>query len=234
MSKAVVLARTIQTEWLDAMVEVYLATKEHEEVKEKINGYLAGFITSPTVLRKTREILMRTWVDVDESLLAARDWGLKIWSSCPRDERIAVHWGMLLLVFPIFRDLCATIGKLDDIQEEITLSQIKRRIYELWGERTTLVHSLPKNMQTLRYFEAVAMLKPGYYKTTKRVLHSSEVISFLLFAAMQAGGKLYYNLTEIAKFKELFPFEYAVRVEDLQNSGVFKVDRFGGEAVVSI
>lgn len=234
MSKAIVFSRSLRPEWLDRTVDIYLETEDKKQVKAKINEYLAGFIASPTNLRKTREILLHAWVNVEEVQKELRDWGLKVYQECPPEERVAVHWAMLLTAFPLFKDLCCIIGKLSAIQEEITLAQITRRVYEIWGERTTLVHSIPKIMKTVRECGVLEMGKPGCYKVVKKKVANQEVILFMLYAIMKTRGRLYHNFGELAGVAEFFPFNYEVELQAFYDSPFFKVDRIGGEIVVSI
>jgi hypothetical protein len=218
-------------------VEICLETENPDEIKQKINEYLADYIDSPTVLRKTREILMRIWVysdGINESVIPIRKKALSIYRTCSEKERLALHWAMLLLAFPIFKDLCQIIGKLAELQEEISLAQVKRRVYELWGERTTLEHSLSKNIKTLKDCGILTQLKPGLYRINRRQITNPAIINLMISAVMRTNDKLYYSLSTINRLKELFPFEYHVDSMMINESQEFKLDRIGGEPVVGI
>ena len=62
---------------------------------------------------------------------------------------------MLLLYYPVFVDVTGMIGKISSMQDSFSLAWLKDKIFEEWGERTTLLHTLPKIMQTLRQLGAV-------------------------------------------------------------------------------
>jgi hypothetical protein len=141
---------------------------------------------------------------------------------------------MMLMAFPVFRDLCTIVGKLSDMQDEVTLSQVQRRIYEIWGERNTLVHAIPKNIKTLREFGALEQVKPGVYRVVRHTVKDKDVGCILLYAALKTGGKLYQSVSGIDRLKELFPFDLNLGMDDLYQSDLFKIDRIGGEPVVSI
>jgi hypothetical protein len=234
MSKAVVFARAIKPEWLDKTVEILFKTQNRDEVKQNINEYLAHYIESSTNVRKTREILMNVWVDIDDNNLPFREKALELFKNSPQSDRLAIHWAMMLLAFPIFRDLCAIIGKLIDMQEEILLSQVKRRVFEIWGERSTLIHSVPKNIKTLKDCGVLEQVRPGVYKVIKHEIMNRDVVCLLIHAVFKTGDKLYYRFLSIDKLKELFPFIINIGIDELNQSGVFKLDRIGGETVVSI
>jgi len=234
MSKAVVLARPIKPEWLDMTAELLAETRDMDEIKESINEYVSHSIKSSINVRKTREILINTWVEVDSGNREFRERALQVYKECPQTDRTAVHWAMMLMAFPVFRDMCTIIGKLSDMQEEVILSQVQRRIYEIWGERNTLVHAIPKNIKTLKEFGALEQVKRGVYRAVRRTVKDRDVGCILLYAVLKTSGKLYQSVAGIDRLKELFPFELNLGMDDLYQSDLFKIDRIGGEPVVSI
>ncbi|MDA8227467.1 MAG: hypothetical protein M0T74_07140 [Desulfitobacterium hafniense] len=234
MSKTVSLARSIKPEYLDNIVNICLTTSEFEEIKAHINEYLSHHIESSINIRKTREILLNTWVNIPKELIEFRNNALEIYKSATNSERIAIHWAMLILAFPIFKDLCSIIGKLADVQETVTITQIKRRIFEQWGERSTLFHCINKNVKTLKDFGVLSQTKPGVYTTPKIKITDVRCTSLLVYSALKSNGKLYSNLSGLESFPELFPFLFDVKYEELQSVSIFKIDRIGGEIVVSV
>jgi hypothetical protein len=234
MSKTISLSRSITPDYLDMTVEIYSNTSDIEEIKTKINEYLSGHIESSTNLRKTREILLNTWVNIPEELNVVRNKALEIYKSVPRVERKAIHWAMLILAFPIFKDLCSIIGKLSDVQETVTLAQIKRRIFEQWGERATLLHSTDKIIKTLKDFNVLSQVKPGIYTTPKLKIEDARITSLLIYSVLKSNEKLYTNLSGVEHYPEFYPFLLNVNFEELHNVGLFKIDRIGGEIVVSL
>jgi len=234
LSKPVVLSRSLKPEWLDFTVESWLENRDPQQTRNQLNRYLSAQIGSAIVLRKTREILIHTWVEVEDSLIALRDLGVSVYRACPSEERLAVHWMMLLAAYPLFRDLCGIVGKLASIQDEFSTSQITRRIFELWGERSTLVHSLSKNIKTLKEFGAIRQRRPGYYERVRKPIRDDRVIEFMLYGMIKCGQKLYQSIAEFERQKELFPFEFEANLEHLVQSKQLKLDRVGGELVASL
>lgn len=232
MSRPVVITRTLKPEWLDETVELYIGSQNIEEVKTELNRYLADYINSKTNLIKTRSILLNTWVNVDDGAILLRDRAVHAYKNSAKEERIAIHWAMMLVAFPFFRDLCAIIGKLSDMQSEISTAQIRRRVYELWGERTTLACAIDKNMATLCHCGVIKAVKSGRYVPVKQSIKDKEIIRLLIYAVVHSDDKLYHGFSSIMKFKELFPFDYDIGLEDISGTDFFSIDRMGGEIVV--
>ena len=62
MAKIVGLSRNLKLQWLNKVVELASSNLTEQEIKDQLNEYLSFEISSPTNLRKTREILMNIWV----------------------------------------------------------------------------------------------------------------------------------------------------------------------------
>ena len=56
---------------------------------------------------------------------------------------------------PSFSDICSFIGKITAIQETFTTAWLKQKLSDYWGERPTLIHSIDKILQTLKYFGVI-------------------------------------------------------------------------------
>src|SRR5699024_10108969 len=104
-----------------------------------LNEYLSYEIGSPTVLRKTREILMNIWVYENDYTDSLRNEALRLIQK-DSDYALTVHWCMMLAAYPVFRDMCRLIGKIGEFEEKITMKQIKQKLFDEWGERSTLYH----------------------------------------------------------------------------------------------
>ena len=62
MAKMVGLSRNLKFQWLNKVVELASGELTEQEIKDQLNEYLSFEISSPTNIRKTREILMNIWV----------------------------------------------------------------------------------------------------------------------------------------------------------------------------
>ena len=141
MAKIVGLSRNLKLQWLNKVVELASSNLTEQEIKDQLNEYLSFEISSPTNLRKTREILMNIWVYENDISNKLREEAISIVRDMP-EYALAAHWCMMLATYPVFVDMCKLIGRLSEFQDEITLSQIKQKLYDEWGERTTLYLSL--------------------------------------------------------------------------------------------
>lgn len=232
MAKIVGLSRAIKLEWLDKTVELILEGLSPEEIKSALNDYISFEINSPDNIRKSRDILMNLWVRpfADDNCNHIRDLAISALRSGSTD-RMAFHWCMLLLYYPVFVDVTGTIGKLTSMQDSFSLAWLKEKIYEQWGERTTLIHSLDKIMQTIRQLGAVSS-SSGVYTVNRKLIADDQTRIIFMKTILALKLKPYYEPSELAAAAQMFPFEYEASSDIIFGSQAFEFGNFGGSPVV--
>ena len=233
MAKMIGLSRNIKLQWLNKIVELEQEKLTAEELKNQLNEYLSFEISSATNLRKTREILMNIWEHENAYSVKLKSDGLKLITKYP-ENRVAIHWCMLLAAYPVFVDLCKMIGKVSEFSDEITLKQVKNKIFDEWGERTTLFHSIDKIISTLKDLGVLKSDKPGRYHISKQDVGNPEVVNFLIYTVMLIDDAGYYTFQELKDLVYLFPFEYQLSKEQLMDDNRFAMNNFGGELSVTL
>ncbi|MCR4443489.1 MAG: hypothetical protein QHH10_06610 [Peptococcaceae bacterium] len=233
MTKIVGLSRSIKLEWLNKTVELILGGKDEIQIKEELNEYLSFEIKSPTNLRKTRGILMNIWVKTPQELSALKQQALEAYED-EKSNKLALHWSMMLVAYPVFSDVCALIGKLTNIQDTFATSWLKEKLFEMWGERTTLLHSSNKILQTLKQIGAIENEKVGVYRIKRYPVTDVKTIQVLLLAILHLRERAYYEIAELSSVPQAFPFEYNVSYEWLHDSDLFTLSNFGGKVVLTV
>ena len=233
MAKMVGLSRSIKLEWLNKTVELILEEKSDAQIKEELNEYLSFEISSPTNLRKTREILMTVWVRTPDEFSELRQQAISAFKD-EKSNRLAIHWSMMLIAYPVFSDVCGLIGKLTNIQDTFTAAWLKDKLFELWGERTTLLHSSDKILQTLKYIGAIENEKVGVYRVKNHEIVDSKTIQVLLMTILGLKEKAYYEIIELSSTPQMFPFDFSISHEWLHNSDYFTLNNFGGKIVLTV
>jgi len=232
MEKMVGLSRAIKLEWLNATVEFSASVFEEKELKEKLNEYLSYEITSPTNLRKTREILMNIWYRTSVSMPEIWNEAIKAYQN-DKANKLALSWSMILLSYPVFSDVCGLIAKINKVQDTFTTAWLKEKLLAIWGERTTLFHSLDKMLQTLKSLGAIENVKTGVYRVCSYKVSDTATIKVMLLTLLTLEDKAYYELSDLTQVPAFFPFDYEVTLEWLHNTPEFNISNFGGRMVVS-
>jgi hypothetical protein len=233
MSKVVGLSRAIKQEWLDKTVEYVLQGNDDVAIKEKLNEYLSFEISSPTNLRKTREILLNIWVRSAVTAPEIHSKAIEAYKG-DRSDKLALSWAMLLLAYPVFSDVTGLIGKINNLQDTFTSAWLREKLHEVWGERSTLYYSCEKILQTLKYLGAVESMKSGVYKVKRYKISDEQTISVLLMSLLALEQKAYYEIQELSRVPLFFPFEFDVSMEWLHYSHDFALENFGSKTVLSV
>lgn len=234
MAKIIGLSRNLKLQWLNKTVELVSTGLTEQEIKENLNEYLGFEIKSPTNIRKTREILMNIWVYENEKSNKIKASALKMIRLYP-EYSLVVHWCMIMATYPVFLDMCRLISKISEFQDEIVLSQLKQKLFEEWGERTTLYHSIDKLISTFKAFDVVTCNKPGKYIVKMHKINNSEIVSFMIYTSFIVKDENgYYSLEEIKNSTYYFPFEYMIDKAVLFEDKRFSANNFGGEITFSL
>ena len=233
MGKMVGLSRNLKMTWLNKAVELLSENLPEQEYKDKLNEYLSFEIKSPTNLRKTREILMNLWYYENPETESLRTQARTLIEKDP-DNSLAAHWCIILATYPIFVDVSRIIGKLSEFEEEFTLQQLKQKIFDEWGERATLFHSIDKIIATMKAIGALKAEKSGRYTIIKHEVRDDKVNALLVSAGMTVEDKGNFTLQDLREMSYMFPFKYQIEREMLMMNDTFTITNIGGEMMVSL
>ena len=229
MAKMVGFSRPIKLEWLDKVSSLVMEGKTNEEVKKELHEYLSFEITSPTNLRKTREILLSIWVRCPEDI---KQLALEAKKSGSTKDVLAVHWALILLAYPLFWDTASLMGKVTNLQDSFTTNWLKTKLSEIWGERDTMIESVPRITQSMKQMGILEQVKVGEFKVNHFELKDEKCIECIAATILKIGDKGYYAIEDISNIAALFPFEFMFTHEIVYNSKALNINNMGGKAVL--
>lgn len=233
MAKMVGYACSIRLPWLNKTVELLDENLSEIKYKEKLNEYLSFEIDSPTRLRKTREILLNIWFYPSETMENARKEGKRLLEKYP-EQAAAIHYCMLCLTYPVFADVCKIMGKLYEFQDEITNPVLRQKLFDEWGERSTLEATTRRVTLTMKDLGILRNQVKTRYILNKIEISRDEMANFILTQGMKLDGSSYYSYTELENLNILFPFQYQVSKEMLMQEERYMMNGFGGEVAFSL
>ena len=233
MGKMVGLSRNLKMTWLNKAVELLSENLPEQEYKDRLNEYLSFEIKSPTNLRKTREILMNLWYYENPETKSLRTQARALIEK-DSDNSLAAHWCIILATYPIFVDVSRIIGKLSEFEEEFTIQQLKQKIFDEWGERATLFHSIDKIIATMKAIGALKAEKLGRYTIVKHEVRDDKVNALLASTGMTVEDKGNFTLQGLREMGYMFPFQYQIEREMLMMNDTFTITNIAGEMIVSL
>jgi len=175
-------------------------------------------MTPRRIYRGNREkvitILMKIWVRPPRDLHPLQREGLKLLSHLPREDHIAVHWGMAMAVYPFWGAVAAHLGRLLRLQGTVHHAQVRRRVMEQYGQRPTVKDAVRRVLRSMVDWGVLKDAKthdagradgtyvPGLSLTVAQV----ELIAWLAEAFLHAHPNGSVALRTVLDATSLFPF----------------------------
>ena len=233
MAKMVGLNVSLKMGWMKKAVELLPHNLTEKKYKDALREHLSFEIDSPTNLRKAKDNLTFIWYRNNGDNALLQEDGRRLVVKYP-DNISAISWCMIPLTYPVFHDLAKLMGKLFEFQETITTGQIRQKMFDEWGERSTLDYSTGKIIAAMKALEGVSSPQTGKYVSSVIPVQNEEVVSFMIKTAMHFGGSSYYSFNTLNDFAFLFPFKYKVTKEQLMNDKQFVLSVFDSTLSVGL
>lgn len=206
-------SQRVRLEWLERTANLMLAGNDEASIYSALQELLEDKLSiGGNAQRGNREkaitILMKIWVRPPRDLHPLQRAGLKLLSHLPREDHIAVHWGMAMAVYPFWGAVAAHVGRLLRLQGTATTSQVKRRVREQYGERDTVSRAARR---VLRSFVDWGVLKETaekgiYTQGISRSIAHVVLIAWLAEAFLHAHPNGSMALRTVLDSTSLFPF----------------------------
>ena len=75
-------------------------------------------------------ILLKTWITVPPDIEMLRVEGLRLLKILPRQNHMAIHWGMVMAAYPFWSGVAVQVGRLLKLQGAAAATHIQRRVRE--------------------------------------------------------------------------------------------------------
>ncbi|MCP3688988.1 MAG: hypothetical protein GY784_11280 [Gammaproteobacteria bacterium] len=203
--------------------------------RQEIYSYLdkaPGFSTPPSLQTKTyiANALIKSWIAPEQELVALRDSAFELLQAQP-NYRIPIHWCLLGAAYPFWLEVAAKIGRLLNLQDQVTQTQVVLRLKETYGDRQTISR---RARYVIRSFVAWGMLKDSaikgcYEKVEPVTIADSDLAILMLEVALLANRDGKAALGLLLNNPAFFPFQLPVMTGNLiaQRSGRIGVVRYG-------
>lgn len=226
--------RTIHIEWLDIAAARVSRGELPTEIRKVLWDFLEDLVpgnTNNSGRGKTLTVLTRIWLAVPEHVEPLRDRALKCLSAASGENRVAVHWAMVVATHPFFFDVATHVGKLLALHGQASRSQIKRRMTESWGDRSTLERTIQHVLKSMAQWK---VLKPGSERGSLVVARnpiqvSEEIAELLVHGVMLTQGRG-MSLSQLVCHPAIFPFKLHLNAETLRRHPWLRVQRQGDQS----
>lgn len=213
------IKQLIRLEWMDTALDLLLAGMPADAIRAELKAYLADKKPEGGTGNRganayimTVSILMQTWIEPEDILIAMRDSAVQHVRSLPLHERLPYHWAMMSAAYPFWFHVAMQTGRLLNLQDQVTQKQILTRTKEQYGDRQTVSRY---GRFAARSFVAWGVLQDtkikGCYIKAKPITVSDQYLaSLLLESALHATPGGAGTLNTVLNTPAMFPFTLPV------------------------
>jgi hypothetical protein len=209
-------SQRVRLEWLERTANLVLAGNDKADVNDALQEILKDKVSiGGQAERGNREkiitILLKIWLTTPAELDSLRASGLELLARVPRRDRIVIHWGMVMAVYPFWADVATQVGRLLRLQGSAAAAHVQRRLREQYGERETVS---PAARRILRSFLDWGVLQESGEKGTysaglSLAVDDSRLIAWLIEASLHSRANGSAPLKDLIDSPNLFPFQLA-------------------------
>lgn len=231
------IKQTIQREWMDRVVQMMLAGMSESSIRADLQEYLATQKQSGGIGERGTKTysmaigILASWFSPHDELQAFRDDALnKARETSPQDW-LPLHWAIISASYPFWFNVAKQVGRLFNLQDQITQAQIFNRIKEQCGDRETVTRNA---RYTVRSFVAWGVLKDTqskgcYEKPAPLSVPDQNQDILMIEAALHATPEGKGVLGLLLNSPGFFPFHLSVMTGDFvsQHNDRIEVVRYG-------
>lgn len=224
------LDRDLRRAWLDAAAAVASSRLSSGETQAALMRELDGQIRGSTPQSgrgKTVTILRRIWFTVPSDIESLRDRAITLLAEGDADDRLALHWAMLLATHPFFADAAAVVGRLVGLQGTFERAHLMRRLTERWGDRSTLARAVPRLLASLTEWGVLTLTAEQFRPAERPRVVLAPHAALLLEAALIASPSRTASIQSLASSPMLFPFGISAGLEEIRRPPRFRLHREG-------
>jgi hypothetical protein len=205
--------RLVRLKWLEKTASLYLADNDAESIAGILKTDLREhFQTEEFTVRgsidKAITVLLKVWVRVPSELKPLQSGGFDLLKRLPRKDHVAVHWGMIMAVYPFWASVAVQVGRLLKLQGSVAAAHVQRRIREQYGERETVSRRV---RYVLRSYVDWGVLNEteanGVYSAGLSLpVEDPRLIAWLVEASLNARPGASAPLRDLIDGPDIFPF----------------------------
>ena len=223
--------RRIELSWLDVAAAKVSDGASVEEVRDHLLRFLQSLSHDPeesgSARPKTVRVILRIWGAPAAYLEEFNESCALLFETAGPFDRLALHWAVTMAAYPYFGSHASVIGRLLGLQETVSAQQIRRRITEHWGDRSTVHRTSRHVVRTMVAWGVLTESGKGIYERDDRANVTAPAALKLVRAVLLSNSGGAMALSQLVSHPALFPFEFDLDVTDIRGSGGLEVTQEG-------
>ena len=206
-------SQRVRLEWLERTANLVLAGNDKAAINDALQELLKDKVSvGGQAVRGNREkiitILLKTWLTPPSGLESLCSEGLELIKRFPQRDHLAIHWGMVMAVYPFWSGVAVQVGRLLRLQGSAAAPHVQRRVREQYGERETVSRAARRVLRS--YLDWGILQESGkkgiYTAGPVLAVEDSRLIAWLVEAALHARANGSASLRNLLDSPIFFPF----------------------------
>lgn len=217
------IKQTIQKSWMDYVVQMMLAGISEKEQRSALDDFLSTQLQRGGTGERGEKTygmaigILASWFSPDKDLIAFRDDALSIAQQLPVEQWLPLHWAVISASYPFWFNVARQVGRLLNLQDQITQAQVFGRLKEQYGDRETVARNA---RYTIRSFVAWGVLKDskakGCYEKVAPMSVANSNLAILMFeSALYTSPEAKVALGLLLNNPAFFPYQLPVLTSGL-------------------
>lgn len=141
------IKQTIQLSWMDKTLQLVLAGLSAKEIRSELDGFLSTQLQRGGEGERGKKTyvmgisILAAWFSPESELIGFRDDALRLARQLPKEKWLPLHWAVLSASYPFWFQVGRRVGRLFNLQDQITQKQIFSRLVEQYGDRETVARN---------------------------------------------------------------------------------------------
>lgn len=234
------IKQTIQKPWMDHVVQMMLAGVSEKKMRSELDDFLSTQLQSGGTGERGKKTygmaicILSSWFSPDAELIPLRDDALRFASQLPSEKWFPLHWAVISASYPFWFNVAKQVGRLLNLQDQITQAQIFGRLKEQYGDRETVARNARYTVRSFVGWGAMNDSKTkGCYEKTPPVcvvcVDDFKLAVLMLESALHANPEAKGTLGLLINNPAFFPFQLPRITGDFvaSHSNRIEVVRYG-------
>lgn len=222
---------------MDRVLKMLLAGASEQEIRADLHEFLSTQKQSGGVGERGKVSyamaisILACWFAPSSELIGFRDRLLEEAKTRPQKYWVVLHWAIISASYPFWFSVARQVGRLFNLQDQITQPQIFNRLKEQYGDRETVARNARYAVRSMVAWGAIedTDVKGRYQACKKPIELDLPLTALLIESALHTIPDGKSTLSNILAEPGMFCFNlYPLSPHDiLVSSKNIKVNRFG-------
>jgi len=209
------IKQAIRLEWMEQTLNLLLSGMDANAIRDELHHYLSerkgdGSVGERSKNTRTFAVnnLMNIWITPPKEIIPLRDDAIELIKQ-DHAQKKTMHWAMVSAVYPFWYQTALQVGRLLNLQDQITQKQILERLKEHYGDRQTIDRYSKYVLRSFVYWGILEETEAkGHYRPAKAKSIDSDKATALVFESIllaKEEGKC--TATELLFSPAMFAFD---------------------------